>query len=87
MKDHLVGTCAGGYKLGSRLGEGGMGVVYKGIHEILGTEAAIKLLPAHLSRKEEYRQRFFREAKSAMVLRHPNIVAVLDAGWPAIPAI
>lgn len=78
--DPLVGADLGGYRLGRKLGQGGMGAVYFGIHHLLEKEAAIKLLPTQVAQNEQYRKRFFREAKAASKLEHPNIVSVLDAG-------
>lgn len=80
-RDPFIGRVFGNYKLDSKLGHGGMGVVYRGVHEIFGTFAAIKILPHHLAANAEYRERFFREAKAAFSLKHDNIVQVLDAGY------
>ena len=69
-----------GYSLVSKLGEGGMGTVFKAVHELTGREVAIKVLPPHLSADEEYRRRFLREARAAAALNHKNITKVNDAG-------
>jgi len=64
-----------------KLGEGGMGAVYYGHHESLDVPVAIKVLPRYLDIKDpEYAHRFFREARLAARLSHPNIVRVLDSG-------
>lgn len=64
-----------------KLGEGGMGAVYRGHHDTLGVPVAIKVLPRYLDIKDpEYAHRFFREARLAARLSHPNIVRVLDSG-------
>ena len=65
----------------TKLGEGGMGSVYYGTHESLGIPVAVKVLPRYLDIKDpEYAHRFFREARLAAKLRHPNIVRVIDSG-------
>src|SRR3990172_552932 len=64
-----------------KIGEGGMGAVYKAEHETLGITVAVKVLPRFLDIKDpEYARRFFREARLAAQLRHPNIVRVIDSG-------
>ena len=63
------------------LGEGGMGAVYLGKHKTLGIPVAIKVLPRYLDIKDpEYARRFFREARLAAQMNHPNIVKVIDSG-------
>lgn len=71
-----IGNC----RLVSKLGQGGMGAVYRATHETLGREVAIKLLPPEFTQQNEYIQRFLREARAAAHLKHPNIVQVYDAG-------
>jgi len=74
------GKCA----IERRLGEGGMGSVYLGRHETLDIPVAVKVLPRYLDIKDpEYAHRFFREARLAAHLSHPNIVRVLDSGTEA----
>lgn len=79
--DPFVGASLGPYRITRKLGQGGMGVVYHAIHDLLKVEVAVKLLPSHLATNEQYRARFFREAKAAATLDHPNVVRVLDAGF------
>jgi eukaryotic-like serine/threonine-protein kinase len=63
-----------------KLGEGGMGVVYKARDSHLDRFVAIKVLPSGAAADPERRQRFIQEAKAASALQHPNIVTVHDVG-------
>lgn len=69
-----------GFELKEILGKGSFGVVYKALQVGLGREVAVKILPPRLAENEEYRLRFFREARTAAKLDHPNVVRVLDVG-------
>ena len=71
----------GGYELLSKLGQGGMGAVYKARQEAMDRLVAIKVLPRSLARDESFITRFLREARAAGRLSHPNIVAGIDAGF------
>ncbi len=68
----------GKYLLKSRLGRGGMGIVYLATDTRLQRDVAIKLLPKRLASDPEAVRRFIREARTAARLNHPNVVAVLD---------
>jgi serine/threonine protein kinase len=61
-----------------RLGQGGMGIVYKVRHTMLDTVYALKVLPAHLTENPEMVKRFYREARTMAQLTHANIVRVID---------
>ena len=73
MRTHI-----GQYRIEAPLGRGGMGVVYRGFHENLGRQVAIKALAPELTQQPEFKERFFVEAKTQARLQHPNIVGVYD---------
>jgi serine/threonine protein kinase, bacterial len=74
------GDVFAGYTIVRLLGAGGMGEVYLARHPRLPRHDALKILPAHLTADDEYRQRFSREADMAAGLSHPNIVGIHDRG-------
>lgn len=73
-------TIDGRYKIGSKLGEGGMGAVYRAEHLALGKEVAIKIILPEFAGDDEAIARFAREATAVARLEHPNIVAAIDYG-------
>ncbi|MBI1807805.1 MAG: protein kinase, partial [Ignavibacteria bacterium] len=66
------------YKILEKLGEGGMGVVYKAQDTKLDRVVALKFLPHHLTANEAEKARFLQEAKAAAALNHPNVCSVID---------
>jgi len=70
----------GRYRLDDRLGEGGMGVVYRAWDPVLERVVALKLMIGDTNADPAARERFFREARSAAQLTHKNIVTVYDLG-------
>ena len=74
------GTRLGPYEVVARIGAGGMGEVYRARDTRLDRTVAIKVLPEHLARDSERRQRFEREARALAALSHPHICAVFDVG-------
>jgi len=73
------GLVVGDYLILDKLGQGGMGVVFKARHRRLDQVVAIKILPPRLARDRKLVARFRREIHAAALLDHPNIVAALDA--------
>jgi serine/threonine-protein kinase len=72
----------GAYRLDEKIGEGGMGVVYKASHTLLQRPAAIKLLPAERAGERD-RERFEREVQLTSRLTHPNTISIYDYGRTA----
>ncbi len=68
----------GQYRVEKKLGEGGMGAVYLGVHKVLGSRAAIKTILQSSLDDEEAVTRLMDEGRALGSLRHPNIVGVLD---------
>ncbi|MGE5804922.1 MAG: protein kinase domain-containing protein, partial [Ignavibacteria bacterium] len=75
-KVFMIGKTILHYRILEKLGEGGMGVVYKAEDTKLKREVAIKFLPHHISVNQEERQRFEIEAQAAASLNHPNISTI-----------
>src|SRR5213080_3500957 len=70
----------GQYRVISKIGEGGMGEVYRARDTKLGRDVAIKVLPAALSADAERLRRFEQEAQAAGALNHPNILVIFHIG-------
>src|SRR5947209_16102174 len=71
-----AGTRLGRYEIRSKIGEGGMGEVYRAYDATMHREVAIKVLPAALSTDKERLARFEQEAQTAGALNHPNILVI-----------
>jgi predicted Ser/Thr protein kinase len=78
--DPIIGKEIGHCTVQRKLGQGGMGAVYLAHHPGLNRAVAIKVLPGDLASNPEFKERFFREARLAARLEHPNVVQVHDVG-------
>ncbi|GMV80299.1 MAG: hypothetical protein AMXMBFR7_14830 [Planctomycetota bacterium] len=78
---YAEGETLGNCSLISRLGAGAFGIVYLARHRVLDIEVAVKLLPLDIAEKDPlYIDLFLREARTAARVRHPNVIAIFEAG-------
>jgi serine/threonine-protein kinase len=78
--ENMIGETVGSYRILGPLGRGGMGVVYRAEHTLMGKRVAVKTLLPELSHDPDILRRFFNEAKAAAQIRHPGIVDIYDFG-------
>ena len=79
--DPLVGiTIAGRYVIHERIGSGGMGVVYRARHDVVGRDVAVKFLSTDLAFEPANKTRFLREARAANRINHEHIIDITDFG-------
>jgi eukaryotic-like serine/threonine-protein kinase len=81
----MIGRTLGHYRIDSKLGEGGMGVVYRAFDTHLDRVVAIKVLRPDLMGSADRKRRFVQEAKSASALNHPGIVHIYDIDTEDLP--
>lgn len=75
-EDSMIGQVISQYKILERLGEGGMGIVYKAEDNTLRRQVALKFLPPFLTNNSDANKRFIREARAVSTLDHPNICTI-----------
>ncbi len=78
--DPLIGLVVDSYKIESQVGTGAMGIVYRGVHTVIGKAAAIKVLKPDYADDPDMVQRLIREARSVNAIRHPAIVDIFGFG-------
>ena len=81
----MIGKTLGHYRIDSKLGEGGMGVVYRAFDTHLDRAVAIKVLRPDAIASPDRKRRFVQEAKSASALNHPGIVHIYDIDSENLP--
>src|SRR5215469_11296280 len=81
----MIGQTLGHYRIHSKLGEGGMGVVFKACDTHLDRAVAIKVLRLEGTTNPDRKRRFILEAKAASALNHPNIIHIYDIDTAVLP--
>ena len=80
----MIGQMLGHYEITGKIGKGGMGIVYRALDTLIGREVALKTILLREiedpNERQFLKERLFREAKSAGILSHPNIVTVFQIG-------
>ncbi len=76
--DSLLGQAIGSYRVARVIGRGGMGTVYLAVHPGIASRVAIKMLSGECASNPALVERFFAEARAVNVIRHENIVSVID---------
>ncbi|MBL8913744.1 MAG: protein kinase [Archangium sp.] len=80
LKDPLLGRMLGEYRVEDALSRGGMGVVYRGVHPVIGKKVAIKVLLPEAAADPDQMDRLLAEARAVNAIRHPNIIDIFSFG-------
>lgn len=80
VADPLIGQVLESYRIESLIGNGAMGMVYRGVHQVIGKAAAIKVLRVDYADDPEMVKRLIREARTVNSIRHPAIVDIFGFG-------
>ncbi len=80
MADKLIGKVIDNFEIQDVIGQGGMGIVYRGYHPALQLNAAVKVMRPELALQSGFYERFLQEARTVARLEHPNIVDVINFG-------
>ncbi|WIG94782.1 serine/threonine-protein kinase [Myxococcus sp. SDU36] len=80
QRDPLIGLKLGEYELRSRIGVGGMGLVYEGIQPLIGKRVAVKVLRPELAHSTEQVERLLAEARAVNAIRHRGIIDIFGFG-------
>jgi len=77
----MLGEVFGSYRVTAQIGAGGMGVVYLAQHVLMGRKAAVKMILPAFAGNAEIINRFFNEARTTALIRHPGLVDIFDFGY------
>jgi eukaryotic-like serine/threonine-protein kinase len=78
--DPVIGSKIGDYTVEKRVAQGGMGIVYRAVHSVIGRQVAVKVLRPEMAANEQQVERFLAEAKAISAIRHRGIVNVENFG-------
>ena len=80
IRDPLIGSTVDDYLVQAIIGTGAMGIVYRGVHQVIGKAVAIKVLKPDYATDPEMEDRLMREARTVNAIRHPAIVDIFGIG-------
>jgi eukaryotic-like serine/threonine-protein kinase len=80
LSDPLIGARLGEYVVRERIGEGGMGIVYRGEQPLIGKQVAVKVLRAEVGEKSQHVERLLAEARAVNAIRHRGIIDIFSFG-------